>query len=87
MRSTNFPCARAILADAEGASAIEYALLAALIGLGIVTSLGDLGREVSGGLNKAGKELGSGGPGNGNQGNGNGNGGNGNGNGNGNGGN
>lgn len=61
MRRTDFLGARAIFRDARGASAIEYALLAALIGLGIVASLGELGSEVSDGLEKAGKELGSGG--------------------------
>ena len=75
-----------LLTDVRGASAIEYALLAAFVALGIVTSLGEVGSSVSDGLEKAGKELGTGKPSGGNNGNGNGNN-NGNGNGNGNNGN
>ena len=49
---------RGILHDTRGASAIEYALLAALVGLGIASSAGSLGAGLGDTLEKAGKALG-----------------------------
>ncbi len=41
-----FATLKAIRADQEGATAIEYALIASLIAVGIVTSILALGNEV-----------------------------------------
>jgi pilus assembly protein Flp/PilA len=47
----------AFLRDEEGASAIEYALLVALIALGITTAVTALGTKLSGLFNSAGQKL------------------------------
>lgn len=47
------PLFRKLLRDQRGVSAIEYCLLAAFIALGIVTSVGELGRNVTNGIDTA----------------------------------
>lgn len=43
--------------DESGATAIEYALLAGLIGVGIVTAAGSVGTEITGLMDRIGKKL------------------------------
>ena len=46
-----------LVRDESGATAIEYGLIAAIIGLGIVTSLGTLKTALSGLFNNVGNNL------------------------------
>lgn len=45
------------LKDESGATAIEYALIAALVGLGLITALGFLKDDIVDAFNKIGDEL------------------------------
>lgn len=47
-----------LIADDRGVTAIEYSLLAALIGLGMVAAADQLGARVADGFEKVAKELG-----------------------------
>lgn len=47
-----------LVADDRGVTAIEYSLLAALIGLGMVASADQLGAKLGDGFEKVAKELG-----------------------------
>lgn len=45
------------LKDRKGATAIEYTLLAALIGIGLITALTSLEEEINGALEEAGETI------------------------------
>lgn len=54
---TSFNMAR-IKCDERGVSALEYALIAALVGLAIVTSVGTYGANLSGFFSRVGSQVG-----------------------------
>ena len=49
-----------IFRNRRGATSIEYGLLSALVSLGMVSALGDMGSSLADSFEKAGKELGAG---------------------------
>ncbi|MGJ9418422.1 Flp family type IVb pilin [Massilia sp. CMS3.1] len=44
---TIFTAVQAFIADEDGVTAIEYALIAALVGVGVAIAAGDLGEGIS----------------------------------------
>ena len=46
-----FEMLRAILSDEQGATAIEYGLIVALIAIGLITALNSMGTQIEGTFN------------------------------------